>query len=499
MKKVIITSVILASAVAASLFSQDEGIRLAVARFDDSTTSAGESEKAGFAVSTLIETGMTGIKQITVRREGAIKNYLAKLEMAQVGFGDLEALKGIGKTLKINYLTVGTIAKMENGYEVDERTVNIDNWMIVQSRGCTVNDIPAAAIDIEREMRRSLTVESVSAREKELPDAKKPRISVARFKDFSPAVQKTALCGVLPEVLNSELGAYKDLFVVERKYARSLVNEKILEMIGVVENDNIAASFTNIGIGYMVEGDIRSFKDVISVNYRIFETADRRVVYLGSMDITSPSVLRPLSKSIAAAVNDVLNNRIATLKLASVPSGAEVFIDGAPCGNTPLVYSIQKGKHDLKLRLAGFKTAEEVIDIVPRTINSKSVNLERLSLQLFQSGLGLENSGNWEGAVASYKKFIDEYSDSPEVNQAYYRKGHIEMVNLKRFPEALETFQTLVNRYPDAMIRAEAYYGMAKVYHVMGNKSKTRDTLKYIIEHYGETPAAEEARVANFK
>jgi TolB-like protein len=53
---------------------------------------------------------------------------------------------------------------------------------------------------------------------------------------------------------------------------------EILEMAGVIENDDSGKSFSDKGFQYKVEGDIRVFSDMITVNYRVYETASGALV-----------------------------------------------------------------------------------------------------------------------------------------------------------------------------------------------------------------------------
>jgi hypothetical protein len=57
----------------------------------------------------------------------------------------------------------------------------------------------------------------------------------------------------------------------------------------------------------------------------------------------------------------------APLKVSSVPEGADVFIDGqkTSVGKTPLTASIAPGKHKITIRLAGYKTWVEPVEVKP--------------------------------------------------------------------------------------------------------------------------------------
>jgi len=127
-------------------------------------------------------------------------------------------------------------------------------------------------------------------------------------------------------------------------------------------------------------------------------------------------------------------------------------------------------------------------------ITKKIIELKRISLEALQRAMNLETAGNWEAAVRAYAEFIERYGDAPEADMAYYRKGHVEMVSLKNHRAAVESFQRLLARYPDAMTRAEAYFGLAQAYRSLGDTAKARETLDFLVRKYGDTMAAEEAR-----
>jgi len=93
---------------------------------------------------------------------------------------------------------------------------------------------------------------------------------------------------------------------------------------------------------------------------------------------------------------------------------------------------------------------------------------------------------------------MKEYGDTVEADSAYYRKGHLEMMYTKNYKDALNTFESLVKRYPEAMIRAEGYYGMMRAYDLLGNKPKASEIKQYILTNYGETNAADEAKKMSF-
>ncbi len=481
------------------LLSQDNSskIRLAVTYFDDSITSASEAEKAGNAVASMIEAVFKKQDRFYVRDRNAIADYISTLEKVQAGLLSPDMMKGDPASLKVDYLTVGTVSKIDGRYEIDARTVSIDRMFIVHAHGATCSTIQEAVGDIEWYIKEKFTEDYIKQRESDY-DEEKSTVTVYKFRDENERAAKLEYGGTFAEILNSQMGNFISISTIERKYSKALINEKILEMAGVIENDDSGKSFSDKGIQYKVEGDIRVFSDMITVNYRVYETASGALVFMGSKDIGSTKGFRSVAWSISNTVEDALNNRIGTLKISSQPSGADVYIDGKNEGKTPSQISVVRGKHNLTVKMDGFIPFKGEIEIQSKTVTEQNVVLREVPYKLFEKAMIYEKKRDWEGAIAAYDEFIKTYGDTKEADNAYYRKGHIEMMFLKKYGDALKTFDALVKRYPDAMTRAEGYYGLMRAYELLGNREKAVEIKNYLLSYYGETNAAEEARKTNY-
>ncbi len=476
------------------LLSQDQTqsqIRLAVVGFDDSLTSDSEREHGGDAAASMIEASLKTIDRFYVRDRGAIQSYISSLEKVQAGAMNPDAMKGDPASLKVDFLTVGTVSKVNGRYEVDVRTVSIDNMIIVQSQGSSAATLNEAVGDIEWYLKEKFNQDYIKERQS---DEERPTVTVFKFRDSNERAGKAGYGGSFAEILNSQMGAFLSISTVERKYSKALVNEKILEMAGVIENDESGKSFKDRGIEYKVEGDIRVFSDMVTLNYRVYNTSDNSLVYIGSRDISSSAGLRPAAWSISNTVEDVLNNRIGSLKITTTPPGADIFIDGKHEGKTPAQIAIMKGKHSIDLRLDGYIPYRSDIEVESKKVSEQNITLQIVPFKILESAMNLERRKDWKGAVEAYAEFIKQYGEAKEADSAYYRKGHIEMMYLQDYNAALATFDALVKRYPETMIRAEGYYGIMRAYEFLGNKGKAAETRNYILSYYGETNAAEEAR-----
>lgn len=474
------------------LYSNNEVIKIAVSEFETLTADA-ERKKLGVESSKIIENGFAKLNRFEVRKTGAIKKYTDKLALSQLGLINPDSVKGMGKSLRINYLTVGSVASFGSQYEVDLRTVDIDKWEIVHSSGCTSFSIRSSLDYIISDISITFFKEDIEKRGKEYKDDGKSTISVYRFSDDNIMAQSTGYGGVFSEMLNSELGALNEVSVIERIYSKKLINEKSLEMAGVIENDNSDSYFLLRGVAYKLLGNFKVFKDLICINYSVVNTKSHMKVLMGHTEIASLKAMRPIARHIAKLIEDTLNNKIGSLKLISKPNNAELFIDGEPSGITPVIMSLKKGEHYIRVTLPGYETINKKINIMPNKMNVEVVKPERISRKLLMKAFAYEKRMDWEEAVEMYRQFIKKYNDTLDANQAYYRMGHIQQLYMKKYKEAIKTFQTLIDRYPDAMTRAEAYYGLAKTYNEMGNKKKSKEIVRILIEKYSDSFAAEEA------
>ena len=127
-------------------------------------------------------------------------------------------------------------------------------------------------------------------------------------------------------------------------------------------------------------------------------------------------------------------------------------------------------------------------------------------------------------AIAACERFIKLHPNHPHVDYAYYLKGLANFVEdpsfMSRFGdqdlsdrdpksarEAFEAFQQLVNRYPDSKYTPDAIARMkylvnalassevqvARYYYKRGAYVAAANRGKYVLEHYQQSPALEEA------
>jgi TolA-binding protein len=485
-KIILLCAIMILSSV--SVMPQEERVKMAVTSFNTLSDEA-DSGNLGMSSSDLIEKSLIGLGRFSIRKKGEIQSCIDHMEKVHCGLEPADSLKDMSKSLKVNYLIVGSVYKVGANCEVDARAVNIDTWKIVHSSGINSYDSDSAASYIGKDIYYTFTKENLDQKEKESKDAS--MLEVYKFRDETESSITSGYGESFAEMFNSEIGALRGISVRERTNSKTLIAEKALEMAGIIENDTSCELFLRNNVGYILCGEIRSFNDIICVNYQIVNTSNKKTVFMEHCEISSPKAFRPLARQMAKKIEDALNNKIGTLNLTTRPSGAYILIDDEPAGQSPALLSIDKGKHKIRVQLDGYETAASEIEIEPKKINNFSISLLAVSKNLIITAQDFERKKNYAAAVESYKEFIQKYGDTKEADAAYYRMGHVLLINLKKHSEALNAFQALINKYPDANTRAEAYYGMANTYMAMGDKSMAKAVIDYILTKYPETYAAQ--------
>ena len=315
-----------------------------------------------------------------------------------------------------------------------------------------------------------------------------------RIADSNDAAQDVGYGGVLAEILNSAFGALDGLAVMERTHLKAVIDAKALEMCGVIPNDDSDSYFAVRGIAYKFEGTVKVFPDIVCIGYQVVDTSNNRKIYMGYCETGSVKTTRQIVRKIAREVDDSINNKIGTVEVKTEPSDADIFIDDQSRGKSPVIVSMPGGVHKIRASCSGYETSEKQVTVVTSKVTPEKIVLKPLTMKIFQDAFSAEQKKDWKGALLKYDEFISKYGDTNDVNQAYYRKGHIQLLYLGDKEGSLKTFEALIQRYPETMIRAEANFGIARAYKEMGNTEKMNETVKLLQEKFPNEVATEEAK-----
>ncbi|MFQ5660401.1 MAG: PEGA domain-containing protein [Gammaproteobacteria bacterium] len=106
--------------------------------------------------------------------------------------------------------------------------------------------------------------------------------------------------------------------------------------------------------------------------------AERYLPYEGTVEIEGLGHEQILSVNLVPAWADVT--------LSSQPPGAQVYIDNSPVGQTPVTAEVMQGKHDVRIKLPGYKVWQESLRITA----NEPLNLSEIKLKVADALLFIE-------------------------------------------------------------------------------------------------------------
>jgi tetratricopeptide (TPR) repeat protein len=110
-------------------------------------------------------------------------------------------------------------------------------------------------------------------------------------------------------------------------------------------------------------------------------------------------------------------------------------------------------------------------------------------IQYFSEGLNLAKNEFYLDAINKFKMLIDEYPQSDLADDALYNVG-LCYFKMKQFELAIETFNQVINNYPDATISAldnvnefgktaaKCHYGCFQCYLILNKKENAEEEIK---------------------
>lgn len=107
-------------------------------------------------------------------------------------------------------------------------------------------------------------------------------------------------------------------------------------------------------------------------------------------DSFSTTVNLTSGQTLQVSANLVAQSRAATVMVNSTPQGAQVFVNGALAGTTPINLSLLPGRYDIELRLAGYQTFKASVNLTSGQtvqVNAPLVALVRGTGDLYVTSL----------------------------------------------------------------------------------------------------------------
>lgn len=122
--------------------------------------------------------------------------------------------------------------------------------------------------------------------------------------------------------------------------------------------------------------------------------------------------------------------------------------------------------------------------VQPQAVNAK---------QAYDAAYSQVTQRNFNGAIASFKRFINDYPQSNLVGNAYYWLGEIYLAQ-NTTQEAKQMFLAVTNNYPRSFKIADSKYKLALIEARYGNAAQAKRLMQQLIQEHPREAAADLAK-----
>ncbi|MFZ2302092.1 MAG: tol-pal system protein YbgF [Gallionella sp.] len=151
---------------------------------------------------------------------------------------------------------------------------------------------------------------------------------------------------------------------------------------------------------------------------------------------------------------------------------------------------------DLDTRLRRFESMDNNVAPVggnPPAATAPTEVDPALENRAFEAAYGLFKGGNHADAIKAFHEFLNKYPDSVHLPNANYWLGNAQFV-LKDYKNALNTYQGLIDAFPETAKAADILFNMARCQQELKQSAAAQKTLKQLIAKYPGSEAAAKAK-----
>jgi TolB-like protein len=206
---------------------------------------------------------------------------------------------------------------------------------------------------------------------------------------------------VITDRLRSELFNTGTVSVLERSQMQDILKEQGFQQAGCTSDQCAVETGQMLGVKYMVVGSIGLVGHTYTIACRLIDVSTGKMVATANVDCkceiddilsrSTVEISRKLVQSFSTMQNNIFTKPAAvpspkppaietgSLKIASSPAGASLFINDSSKGATPLnLDSIKSGRYRLRLELQGYSTITDNVRVTAGSTEEKNYTLKTL-------------------------------------------------------------------------------------------------------------------------
>ncbi len=231
----------------------------------------------------------------------------------------------------------------------------------------------------------------------------KKTVAVINFSNETGGEGLAYLSSALSDSVTATLSANEKIQTVERRQISAVIDEIKLDLTGLVSDEALSRAGRITSAEIIIAGSYTGNPEKITVNMKAVNVETAEVIYGKVMTAGLGEIFDIVSRETNVFASVITGDDTGRISVSTVPSGADIYIDGTMAGKTPLVeYLIPAGSHRLKIVKKGYR--EEERNFIVETDKHKNIGVS-----LIEEIKGYP----WNASAgAMYKKPFNAPSDS---------------------------------------------------------------------------------------
>ncbi|MCK9462774.1 MAG: FecR domain-containing protein [Proteobacteria bacterium] len=225
---------------------------------------------------------------------------------------------------------------------------------------------------------------------------------------------------------------------------------------------------------------------------------------------------RPLEESESRRLDQSLrmldllsdSESASAVDIQSLPTGAQVSLDGVLLGSTPVAALVRSGHRTVELTADGRAPVRELVELARSERLSRVFELGQLppkagaasraaakagASEMLARAQELRAAREWGAAAEAYEELISIHPKSTEARTSLVSLGELRLVRLGAPEKALECYASYLETPAQGALAPEALYGKARALRALGREDDERDALEAFIGSYPNAFAAPQA------
>ncbi len=204
----------------------------------------------------------------------------------------------------------------------------------------------------------------------------KKTVAVINFSNETGGEGLSYLSTSLSDSVTASLAANDRILTVERRQISAVIDEIKLDLSGMVSDESISRAGEITSADVIIIGSYTGNPEKITLTMKAINVETAEVIYARVISAGLGELFDVASREAYVFASVITGEDTGRVSVSTVPSGAEIYIDGTNTGKSPLVeYLLPAGSHRLKVVLKGYKEEERDFIIEAEKIRNIGISL----------------------------------------------------------------------------------------------------------------------------